>query len=134
MSNVQCRIQKLCISSDWMFGVRRSAFSSSQNNRLTFGHDEHFILNALSPRSCLQTLEWLLHRFKAETEGPVMHRDQSFRAKLGKRSHCLFRIHVDLAAGRCVVSANRQQRDIDLITLADFSEAGKKRAIATMKN
>ena len=63
-----------------------------------------------------------------------MHRHQSFRAKFFKGLHRFLRIHVHFAAGGRVVGADRKERDVDLVALADFLEAGEVRAVAAVKN
>ena len=63
-----------------------------------------------------------------------MHRHQSFCAQFDEGPHRLFRIHVNFAAGRRIVPANGQQRDVDPVMLADFPEPRKEGAVATMEN
>ena len=63
-----------------------------------------------------------------------MHRHQCFRAELEKGLHRFLRIHVHFASARRVVGADRQERDLDLVALADFLEAREISAVAAMKN
>src|ERR1043166_2951066 len=63
-----------------------------------------------------------------------MHRDQRFRTQLDESLDRFLRVHVHLAARWWIVGADGQQRDVDLVTLADFFEAGKIGAVATMKH
>src|SRR5207302_3574656 len=72
--------------------------------------------------------------FVPETETTVMHRHQSLRAQLEKRLHGFLGIHVDFAPGRRVVTADRQQRDLDIVPLTDFLEALEVSAVAAMEN
>src|SRR6266851_823119 len=112
----------------------RAMARRSENNRISFSHYEHFIFDAMCARTGEQALGRLVQRLEAETESSVMHRHQSFRAKFRECFHCLFRIHVHLATSRCVIGADRQQRDVDLVMLPDFPEAGKIRAVTAMEN
>ena len=63
-----------------------------------------------------------------------MHRDQHFCAEFDERLDGLLGVHVHLPASRRVVSADRQQRDVDLVALTDFFEAREISAVAAMKN
>src|SRR5262249_13378502 len=47
---------------------------------------------------------------------------------------CFFRIHVNFAGERRIVGADRQQRDFDIVTLADLPEAFEIRGVSTMKD
>src|SRR5256885_1351883 len=105
-----------------------------QNNRRPFREDQHLIVDALRPRRRHQTSGRFVERFVTETEAAVVHRDQSSRAQLEKRLNGFLGIHVDLAAGRCVVPADRQDRDLDIVAFARFLEAGAVSAIAALKN
>src|ERR1700730_8564676 len=81
-----------------------------------------------------QSFRRFVERFETEAKGPIMHRDHGFRAQFEKRLDRLLRVHVHFATGRRLVSADRQQGDVDLVTVADFLEAGKISAVAAMKN
>src|ERR1700680_1286502 len=81
-----------------------------------------------------QSFRWLGGRFETKAKGPIMHRDHGFRAQFEKRLDRLLRVHVHFATGWRLVSADRQQSDVDLVTVADFLEAGKISAVAAMKN
>src|SRR5437868_12278816 len=63
-----------------------------------------------------------------------MHRNQRLGFQLNERAHRLFRIHVHFAAGRCVVSANRQKRSIDVVMFTDLAEPGEKCGVAAMQD
>src|SRR4051794_21506669 len=63
-----------------------------------------------------------------------MHRHQFFRAQLKECLYCFFRIHVDLASTWRIICADRQERDLDIVALADFLEAREISAVATMEN
>ena len=73
-----------------------------------------------------QSFRRFVERFETKPKSSVMHRHQSFRAQFQKRLDRLLRVHVNFATGRRLVSADRQQGDVDLVTVADFSKAGKK--------
>src|ERR1700686_4897979 len=105
-----------------------------QNNRSALGHEENFLLNSMDASGSEETRRRFVERFVSEEETSVVHRHQFSRAQFKERVDGLFRIHVDFAPGRRVVSADREQRDFDLISLADLFEAGKIRAVAAMKN
>src|SRR5947207_4734969 len=105
-----------------------------QNNRRPFREEQHSIVDALRARRRHQTSGWFVERFVTETETAVVHRDQSSRAQFEKRLNGFLGIHVNLAAGRCVVPADRQERDLDIVAFADFLEAVEVSAIAAMKN
>ena len=75
-----------------------------------------------------------MERLKPEAKSSVMHRYQSFSVKFEESFHGLFRIHVNFAAGWCLISADRKQGDVDLVALADFFEPGEISAVAAMKN
>src|ERR1051325_2305608 len=117
-----------------MFGVERSKFSSSYDHRFAFGHHEDAFVNAMFARGFEQAggrfIEWL----EAETESAVVHRDQHFCAELDERLDSLLRVHVHLPASRRVISADRQQGDVDLVAVADFFESREIRAVAAMKD
>src|SRR5207244_4429612 len=81
-----------------------------------------------------QSFRRFMKGFEAKTESSIMHRHQSFRAKLRKCFDRFLRIHVHLAPGRRLVCADWQERNIDVVVLSDFSEAGKISAVATMKD
>src|ERR1700756_1569874 len=108
--------------------------NSLQHNRFSLGHHEDFLLDAGSASGCDQSLRWFVKRFKAKGKSPVMHRDQSVRMQLNKCFHCLLRVHVNLAAGRRLVSANGKQCDVNVKAVADFLEPGEIRSVATVKN
>src|SRR3954471_24363242 len=63
-----------------------------------------------------------------------MHWDKRVGAKFQKSLHRFLRIHVDLPPGRRVIGADRQQRDVDIVAVADFLESLEVGAVATMKN
>ena len=73
-------------------------------------------------------------RFEAEAKCPVMHRDQSFGPEFEKGLHRFLWIHVNFAAGRRLIGANRKERDVDLVTVPDFLKPGKVSAVAAVKN
>src|SRR5512133_1807860 len=75
-----------------------------------------------------------MHWLKAEPKSSVMHRHQRFCAKLEKRLHGFFRIHVNFAAAWRFIGANRKQSDVDLVALANVLEPWKISAVAAVKN
>src|ERR1700687_695889 len=81
-----------------------------------------------------QSFRWFVERLKAEEKAPIMHRHQGLPAQFQKRRDGLLRVHVHFATGRRLVSADRKQGDLDLVTVADFLEAGKISAVAAMKH
>src|ERR1700736_3592571 len=75
-------------------------------------------------------VQWLV----AQTKRPVMHRNQGFGVQLEKGTHCFFRIHVHLAAGRRVVGANRQKRDIYIVMFSDLAKSWEECGVAAVEN
>src|SRR5438477_6188363 len=75
-----------------------------------------------------------MERLEAKTKRSVMHRHESLRFEFDERFDRFFRIHVDLAAGRRLVRSDGQKRDVDLVMFANLAEAGKKSAVAAVKN
>src|SRR5439155_21243731 len=90
--------------------------------------------NAMGAGAGEQALRRLVQGLETETESSVMHRHKRFRTQFAKRFNRFFRIHVNLPASRRVVSANRQQSDIDVVIFADFAEPGKVSTVTAMKN
>src|SRR5205814_10628717 len=114
--------------------VERSAFAASYHDRFAFGHHEDPVVDAMCTRGFGQARGRLVEWLETETESAVVHRDQHFCAEFDERLDSLLRVHVHLPAGRRVVSADRQQRDVDLVALTDFFEAREISAVAAMKN
>src|SRR4029453_1304798 len=81
-----------------------------------------------------QTLWWFMQRLKAEAKSSVVHRDQRPGAKLQKGLHRFFWIHVNFAAGWRFVRADRKQRNLNPVAIANLSKAGKVGAVAAVKN
>src|SRR6202011_5328177 len=81
-----------------------------------------------------QSLERFFERFVTKTEAAVMHRHESLRFEFIECAHRFFRIHVHFARERRIVGADRQQRDLDVVTFADFPEALEICGVAAMKN
>src|SRR5436190_10401274 len=75
-------------------------YLSSKNDRLTLGHHEDFVLDAMSAGGRQQSLRRLVEWLKAEAKCSVMHRNQCLGAKFQERLDRFFRIHVDFTAGR----------------------------------
>src|ERR1700757_1914813 len=48
--------------------------------------------------------------------------------------HRFLRVHVDFAPTRRIIGADWEQRDFDVVALADFLEAGEISAVAAVKN
>ena len=63
-----------------------------------------------------------------------MHRNHALCAKLEKGAHGFFRIHVHFASAGRIVGANGEQRDIDLVALANFAESIEVSGVAAMKD
>ena len=57
-----------------------------------------------------------------------------FALEFGEGAHGFLGIHVHVAAGRRVVAADREERDVDRVALADFLEARKIGGVAAMKD
>src|SRR5205823_5244263 len=115
----------------WFAAFHRNAL---QNHGLAFSHDEDLLLDAVRARGRKQSFRGLMKRLKPEAKSSVMHRYQGFSVKFEESFHGLFRIHVNFAAGWCLISADRKQGDVDLVALADFFEPGEISAVAAMKN
>src|SRR5437764_1045490 len=62
-----------------------------------------------------------------------MHRDHCAGAKFGKSADRFLRVHVNFPSRRGVISADGQQRDIDVVMFADLAKTREKRAVATME-
>ena len=105
-----------------------------KHNRLALGHHQNLFLDAMFASSGEQTLRRFVKRFESETKCPVMHRDQGVGTYLKKCLNRFLGIHVNFAACGRFVRANRKQRDIDPVAVADFLEAGKVSAVAAVKN
>src|SRR5207247_10575092 len=120
----------------WGLAVRCGAFRGCcvQNHWFALGHNENLVLDAVGRSRSEQSFRRLVHWLKAERESSVMHRHQRFCAKLEKRPHRLFRIHVNFAAAWRFIGANRKQSDVDLVVLADVLEPWEVSAVAAMKN
>ena len=88
----------------------------------------------MSPGGCEQSLRRLVERLEAEAESAVMHRDQSFGPEFEEGLDRFLWIHVNFAAGRRFVRANRKEGDVDLVTVPDFLKPGKVSAVAAVKN
>src|SRR4029077_10437614 len=73
-------------------------------------------------------------RLVAETEAAVMHRHQRLRFQLAERTHRFLRVHVRFARERRIVSADGQERDLDVVTFADFFKPLEVRSVAAVKN
>ncbi len=63
-----------------------------------------------------------------------MHGHECFCFELIERAHRFFRIHVHFARKRRIVSANGQERDLDVVAFADFLESFEVSAVAAVKN
>src|SRR5438270_1647093 len=109
-------------------------FSSSQNNRFSFGHDEHFVFDAVLLRGEAQTLERLFDRLVAEPKSSVVHRDKRSCIQFLERDDRLLGVHVHLAIERGFVRPNRQERDLDVVTFANFLESLEVSGVPAMKN
>src|SRR4029077_16268332 len=77
-----------------------------EDDRISFGHDENFVFNAVDTRGRAQALERFLERLVAETKRSVMHRHERFRVELVERADRFLRIHVHFARERRIVSAD----------------------------
>src|SRR5207247_6853618 len=111
--------------------LRRNAL---QNHGVGFSHDEDLLVGAVRARGRKQACRRFMERLKPEAKSSVMHRYQSLSVKFEESFHSFFRIHVNFAAGWCLISADRKQGDVDLVALADFFEPGEISAVAAMKN
>jgi len=109
-------------------------FSRSQNNRFAFGKDSNPVTNSMRARCREQAGRRFIQRFVAETKTSVMHRHERIRAQLEESLHRFLRIHVHFAPGGRVIGSDREQRDVDIVSLADFLEPFEIGAVATMKN
>ena len=108
--------------------------SRLQHDWRSFSHDDDFIFDAMGTRRGHQARRRLIERFVAQSKTTVVHRYQNLRAKLLKSVHCFLRIQVNLAPRRRVVSADRQQGDIDRMPVSNFLEPGKIGAVTAMEN
>ena len=99
-----------------------------------FFGNENLFTDAKAIRFHQESFDRLVVRFISEREGPVVHRDECLRAKIGKRPNSLFRVHVDIAPTRRLVGADRHQRDVDLVAFTDFLEPVKIGTVATMED
>ena len=63
-----------------------------------------------------------------------MHRDEQFRVEVDKGARGFLRVHVHIASARRFVSADRHQRDVDVVLHAYLGEAAKVRAISAVKH
>src|SRR2546428_9085009 len=63
-----------------------------------------------------------------------MHGHERFCFELIECAHGFFRIHVHFARKRRIVSANGQERDLDVVAFADFLESFEVSAVAAVKN
>jgi len=63
-----------------------------------------------------------------------MHRHEHAATELKKGSHRFLRVHMHFAFARCVVRADRQERDLYRETLSNFPEALEVSAVAAMEN
>src|ERR1700720_200395 len=116
----------LCICSEKIISLQPARFS--------FGHDENFVFNAVDTGRLAQTLERFFERFVTETETAVMHRHERLCFEFIKCAHRFFRIHVHFARERRIVSADRQQRDLDVVTFTDFFKSLEISSVAAVKN
>src|SRR5438270_7284205 len=117
-----------------MLSVGRWAFPSSRNNRFAFGHDEHFVFDAVLLSRGAEPLERFVQRLVTDTKSAIMHRHEHLRVQLLERDHRLLRIHVHLAIERRLIRADRQKRDLDIMAFADFLKALEIGGVAAMKN
>src|ERR1700722_2980407 len=85
----------------------------SHNDRFSFGHNQHFVLNTVNARGFSQTFQRFFEWFVPETETSIMHWHERPCLELLERPHCLFGIHVNFTGKRRIVSANRQERYFD---------------------
>ena len=81
---------------------------SFKDDRASFSHDQHFVLDAVRTRTREQAHRRFIKRLVSQTERSVMHRHQRFCTQLVKRFDCFFRIHVNFAPRRRVVGADRK--------------------------
>ena len=109
-------------------------FSSLEDDRFSFGHDEDSVFDAMLARGGAQTLERFFNRLVTQSESSVVHRDERFRIQLLERDDSFFGIHMNFARERRIVSADRQKRDLDVVTFANFFEAFEVGGVAAMKN
>src|SRR5439155_24579493 len=63
-----------------------------------------------------------------------MHGYECFCFELIECAHRFFRIHVHFSRKRPTVSANGQERDLDVVAFADFLESFEVSAVAAGKN
>jgi len=105
-----------------------------QDDRFSFGHDKHFVLNAVNAGGLAQTLKRFFERFVTQTEATVMHRDERLRFEFVERAHRFFRIHVHFARERRIISTDREKRDLDVVPLADFLKSFEVSSVAAVKN
>src|SRR5438045_3916403 len=107
---------------------------SLKDDRFSFGHDEHFILDPVDAGGLTQTLERLFERLITEPKSSVMHRHERSRFEFVECANRFLRIHVHLAGEWRIVGADRQERDLNVVTFADLLESFEVGGVAAMKN
>src|SRR5437762_3459230 len=122
------------VISEWFFCSLVTSHNSLEHHWCSFRQQENFLVDPTLTRRGHQTRRRFVERFVAEAKTAVMHRHESFRLQLEESLDRFLWIHVNLAAGGRIVSANGQERDLDVVALADFLEAVEVGAVATMKN
>ena len=103
------------------------------NDWFAFGHDQHFVFDAMTSSSGLQSFERLIHWLIAKTKCSVMHRNHSSCAEFSEGADGFFRIHVNLSPGRSVISPDGEECDIDIVMFADLAKPREKCAVAAVK-
>src|SRR5450432_1280342 len=107
---------------------------TSENPRMAFLEEDDAILDAEFEGARDESFRRLIDRLQPKRETAVVHRHQPLRLQFLEGLHRLLGIHVHRATGRRGVGANRQERDLDRATLADFAEALEIRGVAAMKD
>ena len=58
-----------------------------KHDRFSFGHNQHFVFDAVNPRGFAQTLERFFERLVTEAKSAVVHRHESFSPEFRERLH-----------------------------------------------
>ena len=75
-----------------------------------------------------------MHGLVAEPECAVVHGHKALGAEFGEGLDGFLGVHVHFAPARRVVGADGQERDVDVVALADFFEAIEICGVATVEN
>lgn len=113
---------------------KKGPFSKLEDGRAAFFEDADVWGEPAGGGVFEEALGRFVQRLVAKAEGAVVHGDEGAGAQFEKGLEGLLGIHVDIALGRVVVGADRQERQLDRAALADFRKAREVSRVSGVEN